>query len=115
MVTKGGITIYHKQLNTQTRLEEYARYYYSDCWQFGGKGSSINKGYAEANDINIRIPYSTNQNADIGNFTIGDIIFIGEGPNSIEKQSDLKGEAYNVTSITNNNFGNNQHIHIGGK
>ena len=46
---------------------------------------------------------------------IGDIIAIGTQP-QISKQSDLQGkEFYNVTSITINEYGNNPHVHLGGK
>lgn len=104
MVTNKDITIYHKTINEITRLEEYTRFYYANCWVFGGKGASINKGYEKANDIEIRIPYSTNDNVNINDFKIGDIIFIGKGVNSITTQSDLIGEVYNITSIINNTF-----------
>lgn len=116
---------------------------------FGGKGSSINKGYENANDINIRIPFTdllaglpikgtkTKQvdemklrilnNIQVKKlskeevltikeiFSIGDIIAIGH-QDDIQKQSDLQGkEFYNVTTVNINNFGNNPHIHLGGK
>ena len=48
-------------------------------------------------------------------FTIGDIISIGINP-PIERQTDLLyTEFYNVTSININDFGDNPHIHLGGK
>lgn len=102
MITNKDITIYHKTLNAITRLEEYESFYYKNCWVFGGKGASINKGYANANDIEIRIPYSINEDLNIADFNIGDIIYIGKGVNSITTQSDLLGEVYNITSIINN-------------
>ena len=113
MITNAKITYYHKVLNQQTRLEEWERIFFEDVWLFGGKGSNINKGYENANDCNVRIPmkYITSNMQ----FSIGDIIAVGEQP-SIQKQADLENvEYYNVTSINVNNFGNNQHIHLGGK
>lgn len=104
MITNKDITIYHKMLNEQTRLEEYRNFYYPDCWVFGGKGASINKGYENANDIEIRIPYSTNEDLNIADFKIGDIIYIGKGVKFVKTQNDLNGEVYNITSITNNTF-----------
>lgn len=104
MLTNKDITIYHKMLNEETRLEEYRSFYYQNCWVFGGKGASINKGYENANDIEIRIPYSTNENLNIADFTIGDIIFIGKGIKFVKTQNDLNGEVYNITSIINNTF-----------
>lgn len=114
MITNSDITIYHKGLNAGTRLEKYTKFYYANCWKFGGKGANRNKGFENANDIDVRIPYDENE-ANINNFAIGDIIYIGNGPDTITAQTDLNGEAYNITTLINNNFGNNQHIHIGGK
>lgn len=110
------ITIFHKVYNKTTRLEEWIRYNYEFAWLFGGKGASINKGYDNANDVDARIWYETNENLDINNFKIGDIIVKGTLNFDIDKQQDLKDyDIYNITSINNNDFGTNPHIHIGGK
>ena len=113
MITNKTITYYHQTLNKTTRLPEWKKTIFNKVWLFGGKGSSINKGYENANDVNVRIPmeYIT----DITIFTIGDIIAVGL-QDDITKQSDLQDvEFYNVTSINVNDFGNNPHIHLGGK
>lgn len=117
MITNSSLTIYHKiGLNQYTHLEEWTRYNYSNVWFFGGKGASINKGYDNANDVEIRISYEQNENLNATNFAIGDIIVKGTLDIDISKQSDLKSyQIYNITSIKDNNFGNNPHIHIGGK
>ena len=116
MITNSELTIYHKGFDSQTRLETYTRYNYSKVWFFGGKGASLNEGITEKNDVQIRIPYNQNDNLDVSNFAVGDIIVKGKLETNINTQSDLDGyEIYNITSITNNDFGNNQHIHIGGK
>ena len=116
MITNKSVTIYHKDFDENTRLETYTRYCYTDVWYFGGKGAGINSGYNEANDVQIRIPYNKNDGLDVNNFAIGDIIVEGTLDTDITTQSDLDGYTiYNITSITDNNFGNNQHIHIGGK
>ena len=117
MITNNSITIYHKNgLDVSTRLEKWIRYNYTHVWFFGGKGAGINKGYENANDVQIRIPFDKNDNLDIGNFSIGDIVVEGTLTTDIETQQDLKNyNVYNITSINNNNFGNNPHIHIGGK
>lgn len=112
MITNKEITYYHKELD-ENKLEKWTRYVFENTWVFGGKGSSINRGYENANDVNIRIPMEYVRNTDI--FKIGDIVAVGIQGN-IEKQSDLNGkEFYNITSIAINNFGNNPHIHLGGK
>ncbi len=113
MITNNKITYYHKVLNEVTRLEQWQKIVFNDVWVFGGKGSGINKGYENANDVNVRIPMEYVDDFTI--FKIGDIIAVGI-QEDISKQSDLEGkEFYNVTSININNFGNNPHIHLGGK
>lgn len=113
MITNKSITYYHKTLNGETKLEEWEKTYFPNVWLFGGKGSSINKGYDNANDVDVRIPLDTVQDATM--FKMGDIIAVGNCGN-ISRQSDLKNtEFYNVTSININDFGYNPHIHLGGK
>ena len=112
MITNKSITYYHKSLDAN-KLETWTRYVFNDVWAFGGKGSGINKGYVNANDVEVRIPIEYVDNKEL--FSIDDIIAIGIH-GDIDKQSDLKGiEFYNVTSINVNDFGNNPHIHLGGK
>lgn len=117
MITNSKVTIYHNAgLDVATHDTKWVRYNYDEAWFFGGKGAGINKGYNNANDVEIRIPYGQNANLDIVNFKIGDIIVKGKVEIDITKQKDLKDyDIFNITSITNNDFGNNQHIHIGGK
>ena len=115
MITNASLTHYHKTLDETTRLEKWIRYNYENVWWFGGKGSSINKGYENANDVDVRITYNKN-NIDISNLAIGDIIVKGTLDTDITTQQDLNNyEVYNITSINDNNFGINPHIHLGGK
>ena len=115
MITNASLTHYHKTLDETTRLEKWIRYNYENVWWFGGKGSSINKGYENANDVDVRIPYDKNY-IDISNLAIGDIIIKGILETDITTQQDLNSyEVYNITSINDNNFGINKHIHLGGK
>ena len=112
MITNQAVTYFKKGLDSN-KLETWTRYVFDDVWLFGGKGSSINKGYENANDVNVRIPMEYVEDSSI--FTIGDIIAVGI-QEAITKQTDLNGkEFYNVTSININNFGNNPHVHLGGK
>lgn len=116
MLVNGGLTIYHKGLDETTKLETWTRYNYQNAWFFGGKGAGIRKGYENANDVEIRIPYEKNENLNIANFSIGDIIVQGILNLDITAQKDLKNYLiYSITSINDNTFGNNPHIHIGGK
>ena len=115
MVTNSKLTVYHKTINYDTRLEEWTRSNYDNVWFFGGKGAGIDKGYDNANDVQIRIPYKKNDNLNIGNFKIGDIVVGQELNVDITTQDDLANyEFYNITSIKNNTFGNEPHIHLGG-
>jgi len=116
MITNSSVTIYHRDgLDAITHLEKWTRHNYNNAWLFGGKGASINKGYDNANDVEVRLPYSKNE-LNIDDFAIGDIIVKGTLTTNIETQQDLSNyQIYNITSITNNNFGNNPHIHLGGK
>lgn len=117
MICNSKLTIYHNSgTDATTRRIKWQRYNYENVWFFGGKGARINKGYDDANDVDIRIPYEQNDKLAVSNFEIGDIIVQGELKTDIETQQDLKDYlVYNITSITNNNFGNSQHIHIGGR
>lgn len=122
MITNSKLTTYHKGFDETTRTEVWVRFNYGNdttenkIWWFGGKGSSTNKGYENANDVQIRIPYDINENLDIRNFAIGDILVKGYIDQDILKQQDLADyDIYNITSINNNNFGNSQHIHLSGK
>lgn len=113
MITNTDITIFHKGIDESTRLEIWTRYYYPHVWAFDNMGSAVRDGYQHNNRIEIRIPYEANDNLNIGNFSIGDIICKGDVEQSIESQSDVPN-AYNITQITDNTFGENPHIHLGG-
>lgn len=117
MITNSSLTVYHKSgLDAITHLEKWTRHNYQKVWFFGGKGAGINKGYDDANDVEVRIPYDQNAGLDINDFAIGDILVQGELATDIETQQDLNDYlVYNIRSINDNNFGNNQHIHLGGK
>ena len=116
MITNAEITIYHKEFDSKRKKEKWRRFNYDRVWKYGGVGSSINKGYDVANDIDIRIPYNKNEKLNIKNFSVGDIIVIGKTQLNINRQQDLsKYEIYNITSIINNTVGIEPHIHIGGK
>ena len=114
MITNSSVTIYHKGFDSTTKLETWNRYNYENVWYFGGLGGTMNKGYDNANGVQIRIPYKENNNLDINNFAIGDIIVKGKVTINITTQADLSNyQIYNITSIKNNDFGT-KHIHIGG-
>lgn len=115
MICNNSLTVYHKTFDNTTHLEKWIRYNYNNVWVFNGKSGVANKGYDNANNVQIRIPYNKNGNLNINNFAIGDIIVKGTLNYDIETQQDIDNcLVYNITSINNNNFGNNKHIHLGG-
>lgn len=117
MIKNSSLTVYHYDgLDKVTHFEKWKRYNYDNVWFFGGKGAGINKGYDNANNVDVRIFYDQDDELDINNFAIGDIIVKGTLTTDIESQQDLKQYLiYNITSINDNNFGINKHIHLGGK
>lgn len=116
MITNSELTLYHKGYDDKKRIEVWTRYNYNKVWWFGGKGTSTNKGYENANDLQVRISYEYYDNLNINNFEIGDILVKGNLDLDIEEQQDLSEyEVYNITAINNNTFGANPHIHLSGK
>lgn len=118
MLVNSSLTVYHKIEDNHDY--KWVRYNYGDksnnkVWFYGGKGASLNKGYENANDVQIRIPYDLNPSLNYNNFGIGDILVQGTLESDITSEEDIQDEYYNITSLNNNVFGNNKHIHIGGK
>ena len=115
MLVNSSLTVYHKvEIGHDYK---WVRYFYESIWWFGGKGASLNKGYENANDVQIRIPYDLNSSLDYNNFGIGDILVQGEYEDIVSENDlkDLNIPYYNISSLNNNVFGNNKHIHISGK
>ena len=117
MITNSSLTIYHKSgLDVATHYEKWTRYNYDKVWFISSIGANISQGYNSADDVEIRIPYNENNNLNINNFAVGDIIVKGTINQDIDTQKDLSNyQIFNITSIINNDFGNNKHIHLGGK
>lgn len=115
MITNSELTLYHKYFDKVEKIEKWKRINYKYVWWFGGKNVGINKGYVNANDVDIRIPYSKND-INIDDINVGDILVKGNVNIDIKTQQNLKEyDTYNIVSISNNDFGNNKHIHLGGK
>lgn len=116
-MVNASITHYHHITDPITRLSKWIRYNYANVMWIGGKGSSTNKGYENANDVSVRIWYLLND-ISINNFSIGDIIVKGTLSTDITKQTDIvSNDVYNITAFKDNNFSQpkSQHIHISGK
>lgn len=116
MICNNSLTVYHKGFDSTTNFEKWTRYNYNNVWFFGGESANVNKGYDNANRVQIRIPYNKNIGLNINNFAIGDIVVQGSLNIDIETQQDLSNYlVYNITSINNDNFGSSKHIHLGGR
>ena len=115
MLVNSSLTVYHKVV--KNREDTWEKHFYKNIWWFGGKGASLNKGYENANNVQIRIPYDLNPSLDYNNFGIEDILVQGEYEDIVSENDlkDLNIPYYNITSLNNNVFGNNKHIHISGK
>lgn len=115
MLVNSSLTVYHKVAVDHDY--KWVRYFYKNIWWFGGKGSSTNKGYDNANDVEIRIPYDLNKGLDITNFGIGDILVKGLYEDIVSENDlyDLNIPYYNITAINDNVFGYSKHIHLSGK
>lgn len=115
MITNSSLTIYHKYFDKVSKVDKWKRQEIKNVWWYGGKGANYNKGLENANEVKIRIPKDINDLSDL-EVEIGDILVKDITDKEISMQSDLKDyETYNVTSIINNDFGLNKHIHIEGK
>ena len=107
MITNTGITIYHRINN------KWERKYYSNCWYYSKSNASLEKGYNVKNSVEVRIPYKQNK-ISIKDVKIEDIIVKGNTNKNITSLGDLKGYSYySITSLTDNSFGQEPHIHIG--
>jgi len=114
MICNKSITVYHKGFDNN-KIEKWTRFNYDNVWFDGGKGAGINKGYENANDFDARIWYEVND-VNISNFSIGDIVVPSHLELDITNPKQLKAyDMYAITSIKDNTYGLNQHIHIGGK
>lgn len=113
MITNAKITIFHKELDTETRLEKWTRHNYDEVWMFIKEGVVQNNGFENSNSAEIRIPYNLNPNLNIENFSKKDVIVEGKIENDISSISELEEkETYLIISITNNVYGTEPHIHL---
>lgn len=114
MITNSKLTIYHKKLDTSTKLETWTRFNYNNVWAFKKSGSNRNKGLENSNSIDVRLSYEY-YDLNIDNFSKGDIILPEEVTIDITSPKDLSNYTiYYIRSINNNTFGKRPHIHIKG-
>ena len=112
MLVNSDLTIFHKTLNEQTKIEEYSKHYYGKVWCYLTKNATLNKGIEKSNTLIVRISYELNPGLNIEDLKVDDIVIQGNHED-ITSASDLKNENfYKIVSITNNTFGTEKHIHI---
>lgn len=115
MLVNNKLTVYHKGYDELLKIEKWTRYNYDKVWIFSNEGTNINNGYSNNNNIDVRIWYKKNDNVSLENFSIGDILVKGHIEKEITTQQDLnEEEIYNITSITDNQFGQSTHVHLKG-
>lgn len=118
MTTNASMTLYHKKYSRALRKDEYKKSIIENVMWQGGKGTSVNEGYENANDVRIYIPKSKNDLSNI-EFSQGDIVVKGTIDTEITVQQDLNGvdDVYNITTIIDRDYGSlsMQHIELGGK
>lgn len=115
MITNADLTVYHLIKDDTTRMGKWERHNYEKIWWFSKESVTQVDGYENSNNLDIRITYKNRDNLDIKNFSKGDIVLKGiikKDINSIAELSEY--ETYVITSTSNNDFGNNPHIHIQG-
>ena len=113
MISNADLTVYHKVKDDATRMEKWIRFPYRNIWWFENSSVVQADGYKNSNNVEIRISYR--EELDIKNFSKGDIVLKGIIKKDIKSSSELSEyETYVITSIKNNNFGKNPHIHIQG-
>lgn len=116
MITNSSLTIYHKYFDKVSKVDKWKRQEIKNVWWYGGKGANYNRGLEDANEVKIRIPKDINDTSNL-EIEVGDILVKGIIKDEISMQSDLKEfeDVYNITSIIDNDFGLNKHLHIEGK
>ncbi len=113
MITNAKITIFHKELDPETRLEKWTKHNYHEVWMFKKQGIVQNNGFENSNSAEIRIPYNLNPNLNIENFSKTDVVVEGIIEKEITTIQELSEyETYLITFITNNVFGTKPHIHL---
>lgn len=115
MICNSKLTIYHKSgYDVSKNFELWTRYNYDNAWIFKSTNAVRDEGFNNSNSIQIRLPYDKNI-LNVNNFAIGDIIVPSEVDFNIETQQDLEDyDVYTITTINDNTFGKNKHIHIVG-
>lgn len=113
MIVNAPITVYHRGFNNVEKLETWQRYNYDNAWWFVSLSSTNNKEYQNDNKASVRIPYSCKPN--VNNFTFGDLLIKGKLDIDITTDRDLKDyQVFKISTINDNNFGSQPHIHLEG-
>lgn len=112
MITNASITLYHR-IKGRNPSNRFIRVNFADVWTFGGHDATLNKGLTDSDSLSVRIPYKQND-IDISKIKRGDLIVIGTSETDISAESDLD-EYYVITSVKDNTFGEEPHVHLGAK
>lgn len=136
MVTNASLTIYNRKLNPETKMYTWSRTVLTAVWWYTDQKVQMlagDKGLSSADLYKIRIPkehfsegylspeeyaaLSYGKHKQYWTVENGDLFAKGTVMDEIEKESDLKNKRYltgKVLSHSENFFGRNPHIRIGG-
>lgn len=110
MLTNTDITIYNREYDPETRLDNWRRVYVPEAWWYKNEKASITTdGLKSADVYTIRIPDTS--------ITLKKDDYIVKGNCNVvmETVKDLDGlEKTRVTSVNYNTFGGNPHIKVVG-
>lgn len=115
MKTNTKVTIYHRTVVSLSPI--YTRFVIDNVMWQGGRGSSLNRGLTESNDLKCYIPYE-NDNLKNVLIEIGDYIVRGEINENITSKRDLANyDFYTITSKELRDYGSERmkHLQIGAK
>lgn len=106
MLTNTDITIYNREYDPETRIDNWIRVYVPAAWWYENQKSSVTTdGLKIADVITVRIPDTTVA------LKKDDYIVKGNCKVEIDTVKDLDGyEKVRVASVNRNTFGGNPHI-----
>ncbi len=108
MQTNADITIYHKEFDPQTRLDQWTYTQYEGVNWYAKRAVSVtDKGLSSANTLTVRIPTKDKVNA-----AIGDIVVRGFINRDITQPKELSDcERFIITGMKDNRRGSSSMWH----
>lgn len=110
MLTNTDATIYHRQYDPETRLDQWEREYIPEVWWYKNEKSQITTdGLKQADAYAVRIPDTSVE------IKKDDYLVKGDCKVDMQTIKDLDGlDKTRITSANYNTFGGNTHIKVVG-